>query len=149
MGLLSKEKCFVLFVVCVLNFCSCATVFTGGTTSISLNTPDGKVAEVEVVSASGTQNITIPSSIMVTRSKAPVHVRVTDETCEQTSVTVAQEVNIPFYANFLFGLFGTTSAGVDASTGAMWTYDENIIVPVKRKDLNTVRYSAKTTNAHK
>jgi len=149
MGVFSREKCFVLFLFCVLNFCSCATVFTGGTTGISLNTPDGKVAEVVVVSASGAQNITIPSSVMVKRSKAPVHVRVTDETCEETSVTVAQKVNLPFYANFLFGLFGTTSAGVDASTGAMWTYDENIVVPVERKDLDNVQYSAKNTNEHK
>lgn len=134
MDCLDRKVPFLAVVLVLFAVSGCATVFTGQTTSVALNTPDGKTADAQIQSASGVQNVSIPTVITVERSKEPIQVQIQDDRCDETSVTVPRKVNLAFYANFLFGLFGTTSAGVDASNGAMWTYDESIVVPVNRLD---------------
>ncbi len=112
---------------------NCATVFTGPNSNLSVNTSDGKNVGVEVQSLNGTQNITAPSSVSVKKGNSPIQVRVKDKCYEETSQSVPSKVSWVGLANFLFGTFGTTSAFVDINSGAFWTYDESVTIPVSKK----------------
>ena len=128
-----KKLILILMIVAILP--GCATIIKGKTKDINILTNTGEEAEINIFSASGTQTVVVPAVVNVKRDNRPITITVKGNKCTRTTTTVVQEKvelwtlgNIPLY---IFGLTGTT---VDASTGAMWDYDDSIVVPVYQKN---------------
>ena len=71
--------------------------------------------------------------VNVKRDNRPVTIMVKNSAYIRPSTTVVSEkVELWTLGNLIFGgLFGTTT---DASTGAMWDYDDSVVVPVYLKN---------------
>ncbi|MDR3347148.1 MAG: hypothetical protein LBN32_00900 [Helicobacteraceae bacterium] len=86
------------------------------------------------MSASGAQEVTLPTTITVKRANVPLVVNVKEtNTTNAGSYSQASKIDREFFSNnpgFLVGLLSSTT---DVISGSMWTYDENITVPVTRK----------------
>ncbi len=119
----------------VLQGVSCARIISGTTQTLTIQTSNGKNVKAVVQSATGTQNITIPNSITVVRSKEPLKIIVKAEKCNQESTQISTPKYNPVALDDLsFGVFGLTSTTVDLSSGAIWNYDNNIMVNVNSKE---------------
>lgn len=125
-------KLFVILFL-ALSLQNCATVFTGSTANVSVNTSDGKKVDVEVQSLGGVQTVTAPTSVSVKKGNSPIQIRVKDKCYEETSQSLPSKLSWVGLVNFLFGTFGTTSAFVDVSNGSFWTYEDSVTIPVSKK----------------
>ena len=125
-----KKIIFSLFAIYMLS--GCASIIKGKTKDINILTSTGEEVVVDVVSASGTQTVRIPGVVNVKRDNRPVTIMVKNSAYIRPSTTVVSEkVELWTLGNLIFGgLFGTTT---DASTGAMWDYDDSVVVPVYLK----------------
>ncbi|MBQ7304077.1 MAG: adenosine deaminase [Alphaproteobacteria bacterium] len=125
-----KKIIFSLFAIYMLS--GCASIIKGKTKDINVLTSTGEEVVVDVVSASGTQTVRIPGVVNVKRDNRPVTIMVKNSTYIRPSTTVVPEkVELWTFGNLIFGgVFGTTT---DASTGAMWDYDDSVVVPVYLK----------------
>ena len=125
---------FVVFVaiIGVTALSGCASILHGTTKTINVQTSNGQQTEVAVTSASGTQRITAPSAIVVKKSSNPIIINVKEsERNEASSAVMQSHVDYVFLLGFFTGgLIGTTT---DAATGALWTYDDIVLVPVVTK----------------
>ena len=126
-----KKIIFSLVAISMLS--GCATLIKGKTKDINVLTSTGEEAEVDVVSASGTQTVIIPSVVNVKRDNRAITILVKDTEKTRASTTVVSEkVELWTLGNLIFGgFFGLTT---DASTGAMWDYDDSVVVPVYLKN---------------
>jgi hypothetical protein len=114
---------------------SCAKLISGNTQTIAIQTSNGKNVEAVVQSSTATENIIIPNSIIVARSKKPLKIVVKADKCNQVSTRVSAPKHNPVaLANAFFGVFGLTSTAVDLSSGAIWEYESNIMVNINSKE---------------
>ena len=126
-----KKIIFSLVAVSMLS--GCASIIKGKTKDINVLTSTGEEVVVDVVSASGTQTVRIPGVVNVKRDNRPVTIMVKNSAYTRPSTTVVSEkVELWTFGNLIFGGFlGLTT---DASTGAMWDYDDSVVVPVYLKN---------------
>lgn len=111
----------------------CSSIVNGRNKNINVMTATGEEATVNLVSASGVQTIQVPGVTTVKRASQDLTITVQEDKCNRTSTTIASSRVEPwFFGNFICG--GTLGSTTDASTGAMWNYDDNIVVPVYKKD---------------
>lgn len=116
----------------VILFNGCATLFGGGgqqTINVSGNTDKKMKAIIKYSDGSHNQYVSIPSRVFVNRKKQDLIIESTEN--EFDTYIVASELNPAFVPNFLGGIFGFTSTAIDAQTGAMWHYDDSVIVNEK------------------
>jgi hypothetical protein len=111
----------------------CASVFDGGSKSINITPTSGDDVAVEIHGDKGIEKTTIPAVYSAKRSKEDILVKVVDDCYEDTSYVIQSEVTPAFFGNLLFGLFGMTGTTVDVSSGNMWKYDNDAIVPTSKK----------------
>ena len=125
------KKILVALIACTM-LSGCASIIKGKTKNINLMTSTGEEAEVNIVSASGMQTVVIPTVLPVKRSDQDISVTVNETSSTKTSTTIiTKRVEPWFLGNFITGgLFGSST---DALTGAMWTYDDNVVIPVYHK----------------
>ena len=127
-----KKIIFSLVAISMLS--GCATLIKGKTKDINVLTSTGEEAEVDVVSASGTQTVIIPSVVNVKRDNRAITILVKDTEKTRASTTVVSEkVELWTVGNLFLSWFGLTGTTTDASTGAMWDYDDTVVVPVYSK----------------
>lgn len=125
---------FVGMMFVVVFFSGCSTMFTGTTKNINLMSSSGKSAEVQVISESGTQTVTVPAVVNIKRGK-DVTISVKESDCyEASTIIVPKRINMWFFANYFNYFTGSTT---DAVNGAMWNYDDNVYVPVNKKSTCT------------
>lgn len=124
-------------------FTGCATLFGGGsnqqinvqsskTTNIDMykiktekNQDTGEIKETERVLINS--NLQVPTSINVNRDSKDVLIKPKDNSCKEA--TDKGSVNGWFWVNILGAPGGTVlSSTTDAVSGAMWKYDENVIL---------------------
>lgn len=128
-------KKLMLTLIAIALLPGCATVIKGKTKDINILTNTGEEAEVNVVSASGVQTVTIPSVVNVKKDNRPITITVKGTKCHRATTTIVPEkVELWTIANVFMYVFGFTGTTVDASTGAMWDYDDSIVVPVYQKN---------------
>jgi len=72
-------------------------------------------------------NVKIPSSVYVERSSDDLLIKAINEECKDHRVE--KELNNWFWGDVLAG--SLLSSTVDAITGAMWEYDDNVMVECK------------------
>ena len=125
-----KNKLCIVF--CILLLSSCATMFTGTTKRINMMTSNNDEVKVDVTSIDGTQTVTIPSLVSVSKGNIPITITVKEDECHKKSTYVSENhLNMIFLGNAFNYFVGTTT---DVPNGAMWTYDDNVVVPVYRKE---------------
>src|ERR1035437_48818 len=123
------KKVFLLiaFVAGASSLTGCATMFNGSARKINVQAQNGKEVKMQAQTKDGAVNLTAPSTINTTASNEDITITVADPCYKKTQTVVAKKIALAFWANaFNDGLGSTT----DSTTGSMWTYDENVVVPV-------------------
>lgn len=119
--------CFSMFLLS-----SCATMFSGTTKNINMMTSNGDSVKADIVSRNGVQTVTLPSVVSIKKSNSDLSIQVKEDACHRASTHIADKHLDIFFMGNAFNYFtGTTT---DIPNGAMWTYDDNVVVPVYRKD---------------
>ena len=127
-------KKIVLTLLTVAMLSGCASIVNGRNKNINLLSSTGEETEVDVVSANGVQTVVIPSVVTVQRANQPITINVKDTKCIRPSTTiVSDKLSMWFFGDFFMSIFGLTGTTVDVTSGAMWNYDDNIVVPVYEK----------------
>ncbi len=121
--------------ICFLTFClsSCATMFHGTTKEVNIMTSNGDTVKADISSALGVQTVILPSTVSVKKGNIPITVSVKEDECHRPTVYKSENHLDIFFLGNAFNYWTGTST--DISNGAMWTYDDNIIVPIYRKDV--------------
>lgn len=114
---------------------SCAGLISGKTQTVFLRASDGSDnIEVDVLSTSGNQQTKIPGTVIVARDKMPLTIKVKESKCHKESTTYApSKYNVMLLADAIGGVFGLTGTSMDMSSGAAWSYEDNVFVDVKKK----------------
>lgn len=111
---------------------SCASLIDGTTRTVNLTTtnPDyDRPIKVQIANKNTIQNIYVPGTTVVKASNSSLNITVKDKCFRQTTITSSSRLNYWTLGNLITGgVFGTTT---DALTGALWTYDEGILIPVE------------------
>lgn len=130
----NKISSCLLVAACIMTS-SCAGLISGKTQNVFLRTSDGSDnVNVEVSSVGGTQNVTIPANVVIPRGQTTLAISVKENNCHKESKTyITPKYNIMLLADAIGGLFGLTGTTMDMSSGAAWSYEDNIIVDVKSK----------------
>ncbi len=124
------KKLFMIISVLVLS--ACATMFNGTTKNINVMTSNGDKVTADITSKSGMQTVTLPSIISVDKGNVAITISVKEDKCHRQTVYMADNHLDMFFLGNAFNYFIGTST--DIPNGAMWTYDDNIVVPVYRKE---------------
>jgi hypothetical protein len=111
---------------------SCATIFSGGTETVVINTSNNENnVEARIDSPQGSYNTTLPTTFTgKPKLGKEVVITVTDKCYQQTTTVVPESLDGIAFLNF-FGLVGW---GVDAATGAMFDFDTPVTVNLQKKD---------------
>lgn len=126
------KKILVALMVCSI-LSGCASIIKGRSKAINLMTSTGEEAEVDIVSASGMQTLVVPTITTIKRANQDITITVRETPSNKTSTSViASRIEPWFLGNIITG--GILGSATDALTGAMWTYDDNIVIPVYNKE---------------
>ncbi len=127
------KKILVALLVCSM-LSGCASIVKGRNKNVNIMTSTGEEVEVNVVSASGMQSIVVPSVVSLKKDNQDITITVKETQCLRSSTSiVSSEIEPWFLGNVFSGGIGIFGSSTDALTGAMWTYDDNIVVPVYKK----------------
>lgn len=107
----------------------CATIIKGTTQSLSVATPPTTGAECKLTSSEGTWYVTTPGSVTVHKTKNNLDVSCTKDGFADASTSVPPHFNGATLGNVIAG--GLIGVGVDAASGANYTYPDEIDVPMK------------------
>lgn len=123
----------ILSLAGIMLLSGCATIVAGSTQTVNMMTSSGKPANATVTSANGTFSVILPQAVTVKKTSESLIVNVTESDCVLPSTTMIVPRQQPwFWGNIVFGgLIGSTT---DSASGAMWEYDDNILVNVAQKD---------------
>lgn len=110
----------------------CASIVSGSSQNINLSTNPPASVICDVKNERGEWKVSpIPGSLLLKRSKSPLSIK-----CEGAGYygeySKGGELEGWTVGNILFG--GIVGLVIDAGTGAMFSYDDAIVVPVKLKD---------------
>ena len=125
------KKILVALLVCSM-LSGCASIVKGRNKNVNIMTSTGEEVKVNVVSSSGMQSIVVPSVVSLKKDNQDITITVKETQCLRSSTSIVSSKIEPwFLGNIITG--GLLGSSTDALTGAMWTYDDNIVVPVYKK----------------
>ena len=122
----------LLVLASIFAMSACATMFNGTTKNINVMTSNGDRVKADITSKSGMQTVTLPSIISVDKGNVAITISVKEDKCHRQTIYMADNHLDMFFLANAFNYFTGTST--DIPNGAMWTYDDNIVVPVYRKE---------------
>jgi hypothetical protein len=125
------------FLIVVLFFSnSCALIFSGKHQNINIMTSDPSASvEAEIVDKGSAKKVILPTSVTVARSSNNVMINIKENSCYKSSqAVVTSRFNWVALLDVFWGLFGLTSTTTDSSTGAIWKYDDNVVVNTTKKE---------------
>ena len=123
------KKLMLIFVVAPL--VGCATIMDVTSQNVNLTTSNGRRTNATIYTANGVRQTQIPQTINVQKSKRDIIVKVNNRYNTETT-TVPSKMNNWFWGNIILGgFFGSTT---DSASGAMWEYDDNVIVQVNEPE---------------
>jgi len=129
---MKKKLLITLPLITTVMFSGCATLFGGGgnqTISISTDSTKRLRAVVSYDDGSKPQYLTLPGTVTMDRKNSNIIVKSQDN--EFNPVIVEKHVNGWFFANIFSGTGVLLSSTTDASSGAMWKYDNTVTVHEK------------------
>lgn len=121
----------------------CATIIDGTTQSVSVNTTPEQGASCTLVNSQGTWYVTSPGSTTVHKTKTDLDVTCTKQGYKPGHIVAASRFTGKTAGNILAG--GLIGVGVDAASGANFTYDSPITVPLGERDATQVPTAPATT----
>ena len=123
-----KNKLLTLMVGVLPTFLSgCASIMDGSNQNVNFITSSGQSTNASIYTANGVRKSRIPQSMTVKKSSSDIIIRA-QSNGETTETRSEAHLNNWFWGNIIFGgFFGSTT---DAVTGAMWEYDDTIMVQV-------------------
>lgn len=107
----------------------CATIIEGTTENISVKTVPADGAQCTLKNSEGTWYVTTPGSVAVHKTKNDLTVDCTKEGFEPAHEVAASHFGATTAANVIAG--GVIGMGVDAASGANYSYNSPIIVEMK------------------
>ena len=115
---------------------NCATVFNGGSQSVIANA-SGEIENisVEVKTPNGAYRSRLPATIVTSPSsfnKTTITVR--DKCYEDIQFEVGKSLTPSFWVNFAWLVWFPVAMGVDLLTGNAWKMDNQVIVPLNKRD---------------
>ncbi|MCL9780269.1 hypothetical protein M9194_02335 [Vibrio sp. S4M6] len=123
----------ITLVISVLALAGCSTMFNSGSQTILAKTSNDAKPKVDITTPSGTYQTTLPTTIVaVPSTNTEVSITVVDPCYDHATVVVKKSVTPSYWVNILNG-WGFL---IDAATGDMWKYDNNVMVPLKKKQGN-------------
>ncbi len=126
-----KKLIIVLITATILS--GCASIVKGSRQTMFISTSTGKQADAIVTTPSGQLNVVLPQVIPVKNNQRDITINIKETRCNMSSSTIVfSQLHPWFWGNIISGgFYGSTT---DAITGAMWTYDESVVVNVTEKD---------------
>ena len=129
----------IFLMLAVLAMSGCASIMDGNTQNVNFITSNGQSANATIYTKDGARQSRIPQSMTIKKSSEDIVIRTNRS---GTETRVPARLNNWFWGNIIFGgFFGSTT---DACTGAMWKYDENVMVQVPEQ----TRYYQYQTNEY-
>lgn len=125
------KKILVALLVCSM-LSGCASIVKGRNKNVNIMTSTGEEVEVNIVSSSGMQSIVVPSVVSLKKDNQDITITVKETQCLRSSTSIVSSKVEPWFLGNVFS-GGIVGSSTDALTGAMWTYDDNIVVPVYKK----------------
>lgn len=123
------KKIIILSIIALLP--SCASIVNGKTQDVTVQTTPEMTAMCNLKNELGEWEIEkTPAQINIKRSKTDLVVQCHNDTHKGT-VRNSSDAESWTVGNLVFG--GVIGAGVDAGTGAMFSYDDVITVPMQKK----------------
>ena len=125
-----KKTAIILLTSAALS--GCASIIKGGSQDIDITTNNGQSVNATIFTKSGIQETNIPQTIAVQKDSQDITITVKEGRCNRESVTIAKSHIQPwFWGNMITG--GILGSATDSLTGAMWQYDNTIVVNVDEK----------------
>jgi len=114
---------------------SCGTIFAGRTKSVNIIPSDSKfTSEVEVMDGGIVKTTKLPAFMIVSRSRQSLIINVKEDGCYKSSQSAfSSKLNLFTLLNVFGGLWSTSSTSTDGAAGALWSYDDNLIVNTTKK----------------
>ncbi|MES2678180.1 MAG: hypothetical protein V4612_07745 [Pseudomonadota bacterium] len=131
-----KKLSSLAFCLSLIFVQSCATVFNGGSQSIIANgSGDVEDVSIYVKTPNGSYKSKLPTTIVTTPSSFnDTTLTVKDKCYEETEMKVGKSVTPSFWVNILWGFGFPIAMGIDFLDGTMWKMDQQVIVPLNKKD---------------
>ena len=125
------KKILIALIACSV-LSGCASIVKGKYKNVNIMTATGEEAEVNIVSASGVHTLMVPTVTTIRRDNQDITITVKENACNNSSTSIVSSKIEPWFLGNIIsgGIWGSTT---DALTGAMWTYDDNVVVPVYKK----------------
>lgn len=121
--------------VAIFFLSSCATVSKGTTQTLNIMTTANKRTKATVTSSNGAVSVLLPQAVSVRKSSKDLIITVEESECvPPLTIITASHITPWFWGNVFGGLSGFLSSTTDSASGAMWEYDDNILVNVAQKD---------------
>ena len=139
-----------LFTLCVLFLTGCASVTKGTSQSLSVRTTPTNHAECRLTNAKGSWYVKTPGSVSVHRAYGDLDVECMKKGYADASKKVQSKATAHVAGNIVAG--GVIGVGVDAMTGAIYDYPNEIVVTMKpeMKHRTVAHHSTKRqTKTHK
>jgi hypothetical protein len=112
----------------ILPLGGCASIVEGTTETVAVTTPPADGAKCVLKSSEGTYYVTTPGNALVHKTKNDLTVECDKDGFQHASLKVPAKFGATTLGNVLAG--GVIGIGVDAATGANYSYPTAIAVPM-------------------
>lgn len=127
-----KVRDIGLLSLIILPLAGCASVVNGTTENVAVTTPPAEGAKCVLKSSEGTYYVTTPGNATVHKTKNDLNVECDKDGFQHASLKVPAKFGAMTLGNVLAG--GVIGVGVDAATGANYSYPTAISVPMTATD---------------
>ncbi len=117
----------------------CASIVKGYRETINISTSNGQKAEAVMMTGSGQRTIMLPQAVSVKSGNQDIIINVKETQCYNASTTVVQSDIHPFFWGNII-LLSVLGSATDAVSGAMWTYEDDVIVDISDKGVCYPQY---------
>jgi hypothetical protein len=127
-----KVRDIGLFSLVILPLAGCASIVNGTTETVAVTTPPAEGAKCVLKSSEGTYYVTTPGNALVHKTKNDLNVECDKDGFQHASLKVPAKFGAMTAGNVIAG--GIIGIGVDAATGANYSYPTAISVPMTATD---------------
>lgn len=133
---------YISFCAAMCSLSACATITTGSSQSLSVDTVPERGAQCTLTNDKGSWTLAeTPSSVTVSRAYSALNVKCKKQGYGEGTTTVQSSTKGAAYGNILLG--GIIGGAVDMSSGAAYDYPASIVVTMSNTSNSTSNYTPK------